>query len=96
MPLKIKSNHVDDMFTVLPGLYECAVESWECYKIFNLEKEMNYGWDFQDIQVTCKTTIYNEPTLTRCYLTTINYNSNHSYSIKKGIICWLQHWKRYT
>ena len=58
-----------------------------------MEKEQDNKLPFLDVLVTrteqgFRSSVYCKPTFTRQYL---NFNSHHPYTVKKGIVCCLQH-----
>ena len=60
---------------------------------FTMEKEQDNKLSFLDVLLTCteqgfRSSVYRKPTFTRQYL---NFNSHHPYTVKKGIVCCLQH-----
>ena len=60
---------------------------------FTIEKESNNTLPFLDVPISrteqgFKTSVYCKPKFIRQYL---NFNSHHPYSVKKGIVCCLQH-----
>ena len=58
-----------------------------------MEKEQDNKLPFLDVLVThteqgFMSSVYCKPTFTGQYL---NFNSHHPYTVKKEIVCWLQH-----
>ena len=90
--------YVDDTFILWPHQEDVQtlldyVNSIQPSMQFTMKKEQDNKLPFLDVLVTgteqgFRSSVYCKPTFTRHYL---NFNSHHPYTVKKGIVCFLQH-----
>ena len=98
LKLSMWLKYVDDTFILRPHQEDVQilldhVNSIQPSIQFMMEKEQDNKIPFLDVLIThteqgFRLSVYRKPTFTGQYL---NFNSHHLYTVKKGIVCCLQH-----